>query len=220
MYRLLVIAACMLAAGACEQATVGPNTPAGPSAATVVSGTWSTGSAGAASTSSMAGERPWKAQLAWIVTGMTWADPANPMATSLFGGRCTVPSNYVIDGSFKGEATHAGRVTGTTSHCSQLIFGPEGPVGAAYTDGQLALTSANGSTITGRYSNGMSGYDVQAGENWFEDTWTFTDGTGLFAGVTGSGQEGGRFKDFGELLGGVPAAMWMEGTITYNPSGK
>jgi len=35
--------------------------------------------------------------------------------------------------------------------------------------------------------------------------------------MTGSGQEGGASR-LGELLGGVPAAMWMEGTITYNPT--
>ena len=221
MYRLLMIAACMLAAGACEQATVGPNTPAGPSATTSVSGTGS-GSGGASSTSSMAGERPWKANLKWTVTGLQFANPEQPFdgTKSLFGGRCSVPSDYVISGAFEGEATHAGQVTGTTGHCSQITFGPQGPESAAYTDGRGSVVAANGSTLTMIYGQGVSGIDPATGENFFHDAWTFTGGTGLFAGATGNGEEEGRFMDFNALLAGGFAEMWMEGTITYNPSGK
>ena len=221
MYRLLVIAACMLAAGACEQAAVGPDTPAGPSATTSISGTGS-GSAGASSTSSMAGERPWKANLKWTVTGLQFANPEQPFdgTKSLFGGRCSVPSDYVISGAFEGEATHAGQVTGTTGHCSQITFGPQGPASAAYTDGRGSVVAANGSTLTMIYGQGVSGIDPATGENLFHDAWTFTGGTGLFAGATGNGEEEGRFMDFNALLAGGFAEMWMKGTITYNPSGK
>jgi len=221
--RFVVLVMCALVAAACQEAANGIASPSGPSAVPAVAATGSGSSAASAVvslTSSMAAERPWKAHFKWTVVGMQWANASNPLETSLFGGRCSILSNYVIYGVFEGEATHAGRISGTTAHCSQLTFGPQGPEGARYTDGLGSLTSANGSTIAMTYTNGTSGYDVQAGENWFEDTWTFTDGTGLFAGATGSGTEGGRFKDFGALLSGVPAAMWMEGRITYDTSGK
>ena len=221
--RFVALVMCALVAAACQEVANGIASPSGPSAVSAVAATGSGSSAastGVSLTSSMAAERPWKAHLKWTVVGMQWANASNPLETSLFGGRCSVLSNYVIYGVLEGEATHAGRISGTTAHCSQLTFGPQGPEGATYTDGLGSLTSANGSTIAMTYTNGTSGYDVQAGENWFEDTWTFTDGTGLFAGATGSGTEGGRFKDFGALLSGVPAAMWMEGRITYDTSGK
>ena len=221
--RFVALVMCALVAAACQEVANGIASPSGPSAVSAVAATGSGSSAastGVSLTSSMAAERPWKAHLKWTVVGMQWANASNPLETSLFGGRCSILSNYVIYGVFEGETTHAGRISGTTAHCSQLTFGPQGPEGATYTDGLGSLTSANGSTIAMTYTNGTSGYDVQAGENWFEDTWTFTDGTGLFAGATGSGTEGGRFKDFGALLSGVPAAMWMEGRITYDTSGK
>ncbi len=66
------------------------------------------------------------------------------------------------------------------------------------------MTSANGSTIVLRYGNGTTGVDPASGEMWFKDDWTFIGGTGLFAGATGSGTEGGRFKDFSTVLGGTP----------------
>jgi hypothetical protein len=132
-----------------------------------------------------------------------------------------VPSDYIITATFEGNATHAGRVNGSTSHCSQLIWGAGGAVmGATYSDGHGVMTGANGSTIILEYGNGTTGFDPATGQLWFHDTWAFTGGTGLFAGATGSGEEGGRFASFQAILGGAPVAMWMEGTITYSPSGK
>ena len=138
-------------------------------------------------------------------------------ATSLFEGRCSVLSDYVITATFEGTATHAGRVTGTTSHCSQIMWSPQGPMGATYSDGRGVINGANGSTIILRYGDGTTGADPATGKLWFRDTWTFNGGTGLFAGATGSGEEGGTFSDFGAILGGTPVPMWMEGTITYSP---
>jgi hypothetical protein len=167
----------------------------------------------------MAGERPWKAKLTWTVTGIRWAGIPGS-ATSTFEGRCSVPSDYVISATFEGEATHAGRVRGSTSHCSQLTWWQGQPVGASYSDGQGLVDTANGSTIILRYGDGATGADPASGKLWFRDNWTFVGGTGLFAGVTGSGTEGGSFADFNALLAGAPVSMWMDGTITYVPSGK
>jgi hypothetical protein len=166
------------------------------------------------------GERPFKATATWTVTGVQWAGSPG-QATSLFGGRCSVPSDYVVSAMFEGDATHAGRVAGTTSHCSQIVWGPGGPMGATYSDGRGMLTTANGSTIDLRYGNGTTGVDQTNGMLWFRDEWRFTGGTGIFAGASGRGIEGGSFVDFNALLAGAETvSMWMDGTITYNPSGK
>ena len=216
--RLLAFMICACLALACQDATPVAGTVAGPSP-TIAPLSSGAGAAASASAPSMARERPWKANFMWAVTGIQWAGVPG-QDTSTFGGRCSVASDYVINGSMEGEATHAGRVTGTGSHCSQIAWGPQGPMGATYSDGRGILNTANGSTITLRWGNGTTGVDPATGENWFRDTWTFAGGTGLFAGATGSGEEGGRFMDFNALLAGTPARMWMEGTITYSPSGK
>jgi hypothetical protein len=93
-------------------------------------------------------------------------------------------------------------------------------MGATYSDGQGVLTSANGSTIILRYGNGTTGMDPDSGLLWFRDEWSFIGGTGLFTGATGSGVEGGSFASFEAVLSGTPVSMWMQGTITYDPSRK
>jgi hypothetical protein len=93
-------------------------------------------------------------------------------------------------------------------------------MGATYSDGQGTINTANGSTISLVYGNGTTGFDPDSGLLWFRDEWTFIDGTGLFAGATGSGVEGGSFASFDAILNGTPVSMWMEGTITYDPSRK
>ena len=91
-------------------------------------------------------------------------------------------------------------------------------MGATYSDGQGVMNTANGSTIVFRYGNGTTGFDPDSGLLWFRDEWTFIEGTGLFAGATGSGVEGGSFASFDAFLAGAPVPMWMQGTITYDPS--
>lgn len=226
LMRVFGFVLCAAVIGACQQSTGGAGSPASPSAASALSGAGVSGSDstfGVASLSpSVAGPRPWKANLEWRVAGIQFANPGQPFdgTKSLFDGRCSVMSDYVIGGAFEGEATHAGHVSGATEHCSQITFGPEGPTSAAYTDGRGWVIAANGSSLTMRYGQGVSGVDPATGENFFHDTWTFTGGTGLFAGATGNGEEEGRFKDFPTLLAGGFAGMWMEGTITYDPSRK
>lgn len=217
LIRFVSVLLSVLAVGACETATSGvATTPsavmtAGAGAASGTSASNATGTAAAAA------GRPWKATLVWKVTGIVWANGGMGQGTSNFGGRCSAPSDYVISATFEGEATHAGHVTGTTEHCSQLIWSPQGPIGATYSDGRGSLVSANRSTLVLQYGQGITGVDAATGESWFHDNWTFAGGTGLFDGASGAGEEGGRFMDFGALLSGAPVSMWMEGTITYNP---
>jgi hypothetical protein len=215
--RLIGVAFCALVLVACQESVPGATVPSGPSATASVSAP--VGSVSGSATSSMAGERPFKATAMWTKTDIQWAGQPG-VDKSLFDGRCSLPSDYLIAAVFEGEATHAGHVTGATSHCSQIAWGPQGPAGATYSDGQGVMTSANGSTIVLRYGNGTTGFDPVAGKMWFRDTWTFVGGTGLFEGATGSGSEEGRFADFNAVLGGTPIPMTMEGTITYSPSGK
>jgi hypothetical protein len=217
--RIAAVVLSLIVSAACGTNPVEPVTPAAPTMAVgqvpAAPGT----TAAASAPQSASGERPWKAKLAWRVTDIRWAGVPG-VDKSTFSGRCSVPSDYVIQGAFEGEATHAGHVTGLADHCSQITWGPQGPIGAVYSDGRGMMVSANGSTLEFRYGNGTTGVDTSAGLQWFRDEWQFTGGTGSFAGATGQGSEGGSFADFNALLAGAPASMWMEGTISYRPSGK
>lgn len=183
-------------------------------------GAWSSAQSPGAPTSvsAAAPERPWKASVKWTATRLEWPEGQPPFsgATSTFGGRCSVPSDYVIHSTFVGEATHAGRLTGEGSHCSQLHLTPQGPGAVTYSDGTGTLRSANGSTLGIRWGNGTSWTDAK-GVSWFKDHFTLAEGTGTFAGATGEGEEGGSFTDFAALLGGASVEMWQTGTITYGP---
>lgn len=220
--RVIGVALVALTLCACQQSSPGAPTPVGPAAAAVQAGPVAAG-VSAASAMAAKGERPFKAAATWTAAPPLWAgNPGAPgYEPSLFDGRCSVPSDYVITATFEGDATHTGHVTGTASHCSQLVWGPGGVVmGATYSDGRGILNTANGSTISLVYGNGTTGFDPDSGLLWFRDEWTFIDGTGLFAGATGSGVEGGSFASFEAILTGTPVTMWMEGTITYSPSRK
>ena len=164
--------------------------------------------------------KPYKANGEGRVTNVVWASGQGPVpgVTSTFGGRCSVPSDYVITAALVGEATHLGRFTGQMEHCSQLVWTPQGPAGATYGDGRFTLSAANGDTITGTYVNDESGIDASG--FWFRDDWTITGGTGRFAGATGHGEQGGTFNDFFAMLAGAPVKMWMEGTITYGAENR
>jgi hypothetical protein len=198
--RILVASACVLAIGACQNSVTSPGV---------------VGLSGAPSSMlSTSVERPWKAQLTWSATNVAWASLPPGTARSDFDGRCSVPSDYVISAVFEGEATHAGRVTGQTSHCSQVDWMTGS---AVYSDGRGTIVSANGSRMSISYGNGVTGMDPETGEMWFQDAFTLTGETGLFEGASGSGHEGGRFADLNAVIGGAPVPMWMDGTLTYGP---
>ncbi len=152
-------------------------------------------------------ERPYDARFVWMATSVDF-NPTNISA------RCSVPSTYVVHAEFNGETTHFGRVVGTTSHCEQVLA----PGNATYSDGVWEMTTANGETIKGRYMNGTSIKDAGTGETRLHDTWTVDSGTGMFAGISGGGEEGGSFKapPGGNLLR-FPIPMDQTGTITYAP---
>jgi hypothetical protein len=200
--RIVVAGACLAALVACQQAGGPASIVQNPVAPSVL----------AASSHG----RPWKADFQFKATGVQWAGQPG-VDRSTFGGRCSVPSDYVITVDFKGEATHAGHFTGGGSHCSQVAWTPNGPGGVTYSDGRGTLVAADGSQIDLRWGNGISGVDTATGELWFKDQFTFVGGTDRFEGATGGGEEGGTLKDFPAVLAGAPVPMWMKGTITYGP---
>ena len=200
-YMFPAIAVAALLCSGCEQAAngnVASTLPTSPSSVAAISV-----------------ERPFKAHFEWWATATQWAGIPG-QAKSLFDGRCSLPSDYIITGSMEGEATHLGRFTGTGSHCSQITWSQQGqPLGVTYSDGRGEVVVANGARLTLRWGNGVTGFDAATGETWFQDNFTIAGGTGLFEGATGSGKEGGRFVDFSALLAGAKVPMWMEGTIKY-----
>lgn len=200
--RALALGVSVFFFGACQEA--GPpsgaaGSPTGPSSLAATSVT-----------------RPWKARVNWSVKGVQWAGIPG-LAKSLFDGRCSLLSDYVVSGAFEGEATHAGRITGETEHCTQITWSPDGqPLAATYSDGRANMVAADGSRLLMRYGNGATGLDTATGETWFRDDFTLFGETERFEGATGAGQEGGRFLDFAAVLAGAPVPMWMDGTITYS----
>lgn len=209
---LSVVGGCFVLFVACQQAG-GPSALQSPGAPSSMSA--------AATRAASATERPWKANLAWGVTRLEWPEGQPPFSgtTGTFGGRCSVPSDYVIYATFDGVATHGGRFTGDGSHCSQLHLGPAGPTNITYSDGRGTLRCANGSTLDMRYGSGSSWTD-EKGVTFFKDHFVFTGGTGIFAGATGSGEEGGSFTDFTAVITGTPATMWQRGKIAYGPQNR
>jgi hypothetical protein len=210
--RLIVGGACLAVFGACQQAGDAANVVQNPAAPSVAEKPVAAPTAAPAASTA----KPWRASFQFKATGIQWAGQPG-VDKSDFGGRCSVPSDYIITAAFDGEATHAGHFTGSGSHCSQIAWTPNGPGGVTYSDGRGTLVSANGSQLHLRWGNGISGADPATGELWFKDQFTIVGGTGLFAGATGGGEEGGTLEDFPAVLAGAPVAMWMEGTITYGP---
>lgn len=196
------------------------NAPVAPTALTTSPSSFASITTGAGAPSAPitpAPMKPYKANGEARVTKVAWASGKGPApgVTSTFDGRCTVPSDYVITAALIGEGTHLGRFTGQMEHCTQLVWTPQGPAGATYSDGRFTLAAANDDTITGMYTNRESGTDA-SGLLWFLDDSTITGGTGRFAGATGHGEQGGAFNDFFAMLAGAPIKMWMEGTIAYS----
>ena len=150
------------------------------------------------------------------VTHIEWAGP-NPTDTSTFGGRCSAPSSYVISFAAQVEAVPLGRVTGEFSHCSQLKFGPSGPAGASYSDGRGKYVAADGDELHATYGEGVSGANAETGKLWWRDKYTFTGGTGRFAGASGTGRDFGEFASFDEVLAGASVPFNAEGTLKYEP---
>ena len=147
-------------------------------------------------------ERPIREQLSGYVVGIEYAPNFPAHAGDTFGGRCSVPSQWISTMSGTGTISHLGTVSWTTEHCFQLFAG-------TFSDADLVITAANGDKLYGTYDG------VMTGETTYVETMVITGGTGRFAGATGTVDESGWFD---------PVTGYMEvtglGTITYDASNR
>ena len=109
-------------------------------------------------------QRPFKGFVQGFVT-IQFA-PGFPFVRDTFGGRCSVPSDWIAVWSGRGEATHMGVVNAFGSDCDRVDLSTGN---VDYGDGTITEFGSNGGTFT--------------------DDWTLTGGTGHFAGATGEGVE-------------------------------
>jgi hypothetical protein len=98
--------------------------------------------------------------------------PGFPADASDFGGRCSVPSHFVISFSLTGQATHLGDVSALLEHCTQLdlqtgLF--------SISDGEMVVTAANGDELWTRSQQALGG----------EEHHEFVGGTGRFVEASG-----------------------------------
>lgn len=115
--------------------------------------------------------------------------PGFPFVRDTFGGRCSVPSDWVLGVELKGTAAHLGRVSVTAEHCTQIdIFTVPNP--GSFRDGEMTITAANGDELWLEYAGHFvftpaGAPDVGVSQIAFT-TVTVTGGTGRFEGATGS----------------------------------
>lgn len=147
----------------------------------------------------------------WI-TSQVFA-PGFPAERSTFEGRCATPSDYVIEFSGTGQATHLGTVTAVFEHCSRMdVDMSTGAVEFKYGDGQMIMLAANGDELRATYTDGTGELMADGNVAW-SDAFTLTGGTGRFAGASGSGHDAGTTHSV------TGWTVWaMEGTITYDAS--
>jgi hypothetical protein len=152
---------------------------------------------------------PFRATIAMSATGMVIAPPGEK---STFGGRCSVPSEWVISFTGSGSATHLGSFTFRASHCTQ--------VGATInvSDGRASFVAASGDVLWEDYGDAAFSFPSPSLACATTHA-SFTGGTGRFAGVSGSAVEVGCF----DLAGGpmvVDLRMRSTGTISYDASDR
>lgn len=167
--RFLLPALVLLFAGACETGSTGPDED-GASGQTAVS----------PSHAQATGERPLRLVGSATLTGQDFAPGFGPptFGRSDFGGRCSVPSDFVIRFSMKGQATHLGAFSAVLEHCSRIDF-QTGLI--SITDGVATWTAANGDELWDSYERLVPG---SAGD---PEDHRFIGGTGRFAAAAGEG---------------------------------
>jgi hypothetical protein len=139
--------------------------------------------------------------------------PGFPFVRDTFGGRCSVPSDYMTFWSGVGQSNHTGLITATGSDCDRIDLATGSVV---YGDGVIDEHGANGDFIYGTYTNG---HGTLGGE--IADEWTIVGGTGLFAGATGHGVEQFILLAPPSFTGApIPFINPWQGTIAYDASNR
>lgn len=123
---------------------------------------------------------------------------------SIFDGRCSVPSDFVIRFFVDGTATHLGHFAANLEHCTQIDFA-KGL--SSITDGVATIIAANGDELWDAYDKLVP--DAGAEHHHF------IGGTGRFLGASGEGtaavecDQAAGTCDFG-----------LEGRILYDASNR
>jgi hypothetical protein len=107
--------------------------------------------------------------------------PGFPFARDTFGGRCSVPSDWIAVWSGTGQSTQTGLIKAHGSDCDRIDLATGNLV---YGDGVIIEYGANGDYLFGTYTNG---HGTLGGT--ISDEWTIVGGTGRFTGATGQGTE-------------------------------
>ena len=169
-------------------------------------------------------ERPFTYVFEYWVTGIDWAGEV-PFsgAKSEFGGRCSVPSDWVIRGRVEGTASIGGPVVGTAEHCAQVTWGVDADgapsmLGLSYSDAENAFIWPDGSSLSGTMIDMGSGFDAETGETTGAMVTMFTSGTGRFEGASAYALHSARIRDVEANMAGMePAMMVGQGAIRYDP---
>lgn len=147
----------------------------------------------------------------WI-TSQIYA-PGFPTERSTFEGRCSTPSDYIVEFAASGQATRLGEFTVVFGHCSRVnVDGATGAVSFDYGDGRATFVAANGDELYGTYDEGSADLMADGNVAW-HDTFTLAGGTGRFEDAVGGGREMGTTDS---VTGWTTWAF--EGTITYDAS--
>lgn len=156
--------------------------------------------------------RPFQGDGTGWITSQVFA-PGFPAERSTFEGRCSTPSDYIIEFSGTGQATHLGEVTAVFEHCSRMdVDVSTGAVEFEYGDGRMIALAANGDELWATYTDGTGELMADGNVAW-SDAFTLTGGTGRFAGASGNGQDTGTTHSV------TGWTLWaMEGTIRYDAS--
>lgn len=159
--------------------------------------------------------QPFKARIAGATTDMTFA-PGFPFVGSTFGGRCSVPSAWLISFAGTGNAAHLGTFAWASSHCTQLGASP--PATVTISDGRFEYVAANGDILRERYGDAVVSFPDPA-TMCMETHATFTGGTGRFKAASGSAIE--------RLCFPATSGPWLDemlinsiGTIAYDASDR
>lgn len=150
-------------------------------------------------------ERPFQLRGDAVLLAQQLAPDFGPplFGKSDFGGRCTVPSDFVVSFAIEGNATRMGRFTAIAEHCSVIDFASGG---SAIHDGVMVITAANGDELWSNYER------PTAGESTPEDH-VFVGGTGRFTAASGGGL---GHPDCDRSTG--TCTFELEGEIVYDAS--
>jgi hypothetical protein len=165
----------------------------------------------------LGGARPWKVSIDWSMDTVLWAGEMFTPAVekSTFDGRCATPSDFLMIGEGRAQASHMGRVAYAYEQCSSYLTPPPGVTW----EGVMTLVAADGSSVSMTYTGGAVA-DFEAESYVMASDYVITGGTGRFAGASGGGPGGGvvTWVDIVQVFFGLDTMLVeIDGEIAYAP---